>query len=71
MLSRIAEDKHHVVTPVIENIQEDNFKIQMSKHKDIQVGHFKWDMTFSWMLVPTYIRKNLTSKAMPIRFVVG
>jgi polypeptide N-acetylgalactosaminyltransferase len=71
MLYRIGEDKRHVVTPVIESIDADNFKIKMSEYKDIQVGKFDWNMAFSWMLVPNSIKQTLSSQVMPIRFVIG
>lgn len=71
MLSRIGEDKRHVVTPIIESIEADNFKINMSDYKEIQVGKFNWNMAFSWMPVPNSIKKRLSSKVMPIRFVIG
>ena len=70
LLSRIADDKRHVVTPVIETIEAKNFTMKVSKYQEIQVGKFSWELQFNWMSVPDYIKKNLTSKAMPIRFVI-
>lgn len=69
MLARIGENKHHVVTPVIETIDEEKFTIRMTKNKDIQVGKFDWGLLFNWMPIPASIRKNLTSNTMPIRLV--
>lgn len=69
MLARIAENSHHVVTPVIETIDEEKFTVRLTSSKDIQVGKFDWGLTFNWMPVPASIRKNLTSVTMPIRLV--
>jgi len=69
ILDRIAEDKRHVVTPVIESILDDTLQIKFSKHKDIQVGRFDWGLIFNWMPVSDAVKKTLIDKSTPIRFV--
>ena len=69
ILDRIAEDKRHVVTPVIESIIDDTLQFKFSKHKDIQVGRFDWSLTFNWMPVSDAVKKTLIDKSTPIRFV--
>ncbi|XP_071158483.1 polypeptide N-acetylgalactosaminyltransferase 5-like isoform X2 [Mytilus edulis] len=67
LLSRIHEDKRHVVTPVIESILDDTLRFDFTKHKDIQVGRFDWNMVFNWMPVAESVKKKLINKATPIR----
>lgn len=71
LLSRIHEDKRHVVTPVIESILDDTLRFDFTKHKDIQVGRFDWNMVFNWMPVAESVKKKLINKATPIRFVLA
>ena len=71
LLYRIAEDKRHVVTPVIESILDDNLQFQFTNHKDIQVGRFDWNLVFNWMPVSDKAKKALIDKATPIRFVMA
>ncbi|RXG57976.1 hypothetical protein Avbf_14323 [Armadillidium vulgare] len=44
LLDRIARNPTKVVTPIIEVIEEDTLKFQISKPKDIQLGGFDWGL---------------------------
>jgi len=48
MLQRIAENPKVVVTPVIESIDSDTFRMYLTPPKNIQKGIFDWSMTFNW-----------------------
>ena len=67
LLGRIAEDKKHVVTPVIENVIDEDFSYQGTRPEGIFVGKFNWELTFDWMPIPDYIKKNMTTPISPVR----
>lgn len=46
-MARIAENPGNVVVPVIETIKDDDFSINMSLSKNIQVGGFSWNLNVS------------------------
>lgn len=52
LLARIAEGKHHVVTPVIETINDNDLTLRGTPAKNIFVGKFNWQLTFDWMPRP-------------------
>nr|XP_022303329.1 polypeptide N-acetylgalactosaminyltransferase 5-like isoform X2 [Crassostrea virginica] len=67
LLGRIAEDKRHVVAPVIGNINDDTLQFAWFSPDQIHVGKFDWDLTFNWMPVPSYVKDKMKSKVDPIR----
>lgn len=69
LLGRIAEDKRHVVAPVIGNINDDTLQFAWFNPDQIHVGKFDWDLTFNWMPIPSYVKDKMNSKVDPIRLV--
>nr|XP_034317780.1 polypeptide N-acetylgalactosaminyltransferase 5 isoform X4 [Crassostrea gigas]XP_034317781.1 polypeptide N-acetylgalactosaminyltransferase 5 isoform X4 [Crassostrea gigas] len=67
LLGRIAEDKRHVVAPVIGNINDDTLQFAWFNPDQIHVGKFDWDLTFNWMPIPSYVKDKMNSKVDPIR----
>lgn len=67
LLARIAEGKHHVVTPVIETINDNDLTLRGTPAKNIFVGKFNWQLTFDWMPRPA----NYAPQALvePVRWV--
>lgn len=70
LLARIAEGKHHVVTPVIETIKDDDLTLRGTPAKNIFVGKFNWQLTFDWMPRPSnYDRNDPQALIKPVRWV--
>lgn len=69
LLGRIAEDKRHVVAPVIGNINDDTLQFAWFNPDQVHVGKFDWDLTFNWMPIPSYVKDKMNSKVDPIRLV--
>lgn len=69
LLGRIAEDKRHVVAPVIGNINDDTLQFAWFNPDQIHVGKFDWDLTFNWMPIPSYVKDKMNSKVDAIRLV--
>ena len=69
LLGRIAEGKHHVVCPVIDNIADDTLRYYAHPSLNISVGKFDWDLIFKWMTIPKNLDSHRSSKIEPARFV--
>ena len=67
LLSRIGENISHVVTPVIDVINDDNLQYQFSSAKTTSVGGFDWNLQFNWHAIPEHERKRRKSDVEPIR----
>mmetsp|Transcript_45970 Transcript_45970/g.99856 ORF Transcript_45970/g.99856 Transcript_45970/m.99856 type:complete len:613 (+) Transcript_45970:116-1954(+) len=52
LLARIAQDRTHVVSPVIDNINKENLEYTWTPGDAPQVGGFDWGMTFTWHPAP-------------------
>uniref|UniRef100_K1Q6N3 Polypeptide N-acetylgalactosaminyltransferase 5 n=1 Tax=Magallana gigas TaxID=29159 RepID=K1Q6N3_MAGGI len=66
LLGRIAEDKRHVVAPVIGNINDDTLQFAWFNPDQIHVGKFDWDLTFNWMPIPSYVKDKMNSWLEPL-----
>ena len=69
MLSRIAEDPHHVVYPQIPQISAETLEFIAFAAKDIQVGKFDWQLIFRWMVPPERVQKTRKRMIDPVWFV--
>ena len=69
LLSRIAEGKEHVVTPVIDNIRDENLQFVWFNPDQIHIGKFTWDLTFDWMPIPEKSNHNRVSNVSPVWLV--
>lgn len=69
LLSRIAEGKHHVVVPVIGNIDDDTFEYASFTPDNLAIGKFDWMLVFRWMVIPKSIEKTRKTRVAPIRLV--
>ncbi|XP_061179940.1 polypeptide N-acetylgalactosaminyltransferase 5-like isoform X2 [Saccostrea echinata] len=67
LLGRIAEDKRHVVAPVIDNINDDTLQFAWFSPDQIHVGKFDWDLTFNWMPIPSYTKDKMKTNVDPVR----
>lgn len=64
LLMRIGQNLNHVVTPVIDNIADDDMHFSWSRAADVQVGGFKWQgLTFTWHLPPHKVRQERKEKS--------
>ncbi|KAL5006593.1 hypothetical protein ScPMuIL_015399 [Solemya velum] len=66
LLDRIMSDQTNVVCPSIDNINDDTLAYQGFGVDSISVGKFTWDLTFNWMPLPEYSKKNRSSKVAPV-----
>lgn len=62
-------DQTNVVCPSIDNINDDTLAYQGFGVDSISVGKFTWDLTFNWMPLPEYSKKNRSSKVAPVPLV--
>lgn len=65
-MGRIAEGKEHVVTPVIDNIGDDDLQYVWFNADTMHVGKFSWELTFDWMPIPEKTKRNLRTKVSPV-----
>ena len=63
LLARIAEDKKHVVVPVIDIISPDTFMYETSM---LVRGGFNWGMHYRWDPLPKKIKENPSLQTEPI-----
>ena len=68
MLYRIGQNRSHVVTPIIEVINDTTLMYINNKiSHGYSVGGFDWSMTFNWHPVPEHEKRRLTSIVDPAR----
>ena len=67
MLQRIVQNPMASVIPVIDRLDEKTFEYLTFSGLMINVGIFKWDLTFNWSPVPRAIRETLKSPVDPIK----
>ena len=70
LLSRIADDYHHVVYPQIAQISAETLQFKAFAAKDIQVGKFDWNLIFRWMVPPESQQKKRKKLIDPVRLVI-
>lgn len=69
LLSRIAENKSNVVTPVIDVIDDSTLRYQFSSAQSTSVGGFDWNLQFNWHAIPDAERRRRKSVIDPVRSV--
>lgn len=62
LLDRIRQDETHVVTPVMDIIDDQTFEFRSFDTKSINIGGFDWNLQFIWIGVPDRIQKLRTSE---------
>lgn len=68
LVSRIAQNSHAVVCPVIDVISDKNFEYHY--HPDVNsvnVGGFDWNLQFNWHVIPDKEKKRRKHTTDPIR----
>ena len=68
-LSRVAEGRTNVVTPVMDIIDDNTFEYKAFDLKSINIGGFDWNLQFTWISVPARENKRRQSDIDPIRWV--
>lgn len=67
LLDRIARDPTTVVCPVIDVIDDGSFYFSWQNENGLQVGGFKWALTFIWIPIPERERKRKQFPGEPTR----
>lgn len=67
LLERIAIDPTIVVCPVIDVIDDSTLYFSYQSESGLQVGGFKWGLTFTWIMIPERERKRKTNPGDPTR----
>lgn len=67
LLDRIAWNRTTVVCPVIDVIDDENFKFNFGSAKATSIGGFDWNLQFSWHAIPDYEKSRRKSEVDPIR----
>lgn len=67
LLDRIHRDKHTVVCPVIDVIDDNTFQYHYSKAFFTNVGGFDWSLQFNWHPIPERDRKDRKRSIDPVR----
>jgi polypeptide N-acetylgalactosaminyltransferase len=67
LLDRIARDKTNVVCPVIDVINDDSLAISWQGPEGLQIGGFKWELTFMWVSMPQREKERKNHPAEPTR----
>jgi len=67
LLDRIAWNRTTVVCPVIDVIDDENFKFNFGSAKATSIGGFDWNLQFSWHAIPDYEKTRRRSEVDPIR----
>ena len=70
LLGRIAENMTHVVTPVIDVIDDTSLRYQYSSAKTTSIGGFDWNLQFNWHSIPERERKRRASDVAPVQYVL-
>jgi polypeptide N-acetylgalactosaminyltransferase len=67
ILDRIAHDQRTAVCPVIDVIDDENYKFQYGSSRHISVGGFDWNLQFNWRGIPDRDMKFRSSDVDPLR----
>ncbi|XP_013382243.1 polypeptide N-acetylgalactosaminyltransferase 5 [Lingula anatina] len=67
LLDVIAKNKSNVVCPVIDVIEDENFKYDFSSARGTSIGGFDWNLQFNWHPIPDHERKRMKTPFDPIR----
>ena len=70
LLGRIAQNRTHVVTPNIDNIDASSLAYTPAGHSSVWVGGFDWGLWFTWHTLPDNQNKLRRSPSDPARSVV-
>lgn len=64
--SRIEQNPHTIVCPVIDTIDWNTFEFYMQPEEPM-IGGFDWRLTFQWHAVPERERQRRKSRIEPLR----
>jgi polypeptide N-acetylgalactosaminyltransferase len=67
LIEPIARNPNISTVPIIETINDNTFEFHKTSIDRIQVGGFRWDLTFSWHSPPKEQLHQRTHKTDPIR----
>jgi|SRR6218665_1425229 len=56
LLDRIKDDENHVVTPVMDIIDDQTFEFKSFDAKSINIGGFDWNLQFVWIGIPERVK---------------
>lgn len=69
LLGRIKVDMNHVVTPVMDIIDDQTFEFKSFDAKSINIGGFDWNLQFVWIGIPEHVKNMQKSDIDFIKFV--
>jgi len=67
LLARIAENSSNVVCPVIDDVNDETFEYTYLPSDDLEVGGFRWQLSFDWHNAPERDVKLRSDPSAPIR----